>query len=254
MRRVHEAEDGGGSAPGGERVQTACVSLDGRFRLCHQQVHVVPTEMGSLCDGPAMARMIHLKAPSRVFGDIATASIGEAELLDAGASVDGVLSCLSTAVSQAGLSLGRARDVRRMVGDSLSALSCWGANYHNDCYGLWPEALFWVMAVDVEGVEFCVHQLGVRHLLRPWDVVIFDPCLGHGLAAAGDGGMVEERSFVPKGGAKKVQAFLAGELRLSDRRWRAMGLPWKRLRKEAPRLVDMAGASFDERSGVLLSA
>ena len=125
-----------------------------------------------------------------------------------------------------------------------------GAGFHNDVRGHWSRCLFWLLALDVNQVDFVMPHAGVQLALAPGDLIVFDQTLAHGLCRAGDGGLVLEASF-PAGEAAR-QIFLTGELPLTDAQWAALGAPWLPVEEHEHRgALDLMVAQFDERTGAV---
>lgn len=147
----------------------------------------------------------------------------------------------------------RAAPYTNAVALRLDSLVCNGAAYHNDTAVDWRDCLFWVLCLDATSVEFRMPDAGVRIRLTPGDLLVFDPCLVHGLCRTGDGGRALESSFTGGSERRDLQTFLAGELVLSRRRWAMMGCPWRK-REDFKGFVDLSSATFNEETGAVRKA
>jgi len=139
---------------------------------------------------------------------------------------------------------------RSSVATRIDYLACCGAGFHNDVGRHWSRCLFWLLAIDVAGVEFVMPHAGVRLALLPGDLLVFDPAMAHGLCRPGDQGQAVAASF--EAGEQRHQLFLTGEMLLSDAQWAALGAPWLPVDAcERRAALDLVVAEFDERSGAI---
>ena len=129
-----------------------------------------------------------------------------------------------------------------------------GAGFHNDTDWQWPSCLFWVLALDVQDVEFVVPHVGFRAPVARGDLIVFDPSLAHGLCKTSDHGLFVREHFEGDSG-DHVQAFLSGELLLDDAQWEALGCKWQQRSDAAfDGAVSLLSAEFDARSGQICRA
>lgn len=223
-------------------------------RLPYGQVHLLKT---SFLDGASMselARAAYNQASVLTLGDINTAWAREETLQALAPSVPDLHARIAGAISSTGVygsgepAFGRCRLAVERRTDFLASL---GAGFHNDCFGHWPSCLFWVLALDVVDVEFVVPHLGVRMLLEPGDLVVFDPSLAHGLCRPRDGGRFVPAHFEGESGDQH-QAFLSGELELGDAEWAALGCAWQPAGSaQFVNAVDLLNSDFDAESGCI---
>jgi len=125
-----------------------------------------------------------------------------------------------------------------------------GAGFHNDVSRHWSRCLFWILALDVDNVEFVMPHANVRAPLQAGDLLVFDQTMAHGLCRPKDAGQALSISF--ESGDDCRQIFLTGELCLTDAQWAALNAPW--LPVEAHELkgaLDLMVAEFDDRSGAI---
>ncbi len=132
----------------------------------------------------------------------------------------------------------------------IDYLGCRGAGFHNDVGRHWSRCLFWVLALDLAEVEFVLPHAGLRLPLAPGDLLVFDPCLAHGLCRPADAGQALAASF--ESGSNDQQLFLTGELLLADAQWAALGVPWLPVEvHDAHDALDLMVAEFDACSGAI---
>jgi hypothetical protein len=132
----------------------------------------------------------------------------------------------------------------------IDYLASRGAGFHNDVGRHWSRCLFWLLALDLAEVNFVMPHAGVCLALAPGDLLVFDPCMAHGLCRPGDAGQVVAESF--GSGPAGRQLFLTGELLLSDAQWAQLGAPWLPVEAHEQRgALDLMVAEFDERSGAI---
>lgn len=145
-----------------------------------------------------------------------------------------------------------AQNVLAKADPEFSFLTCMGAPFHNDVMCNWPSCLFWCLALDVFDVEFVMPHLGVRLLLEPGDLIVFDPCFPHGVCRPRDGGCFVPAHF-EEDSAHHSQAFLSGELQLDEAQWEALGCAWQP-DAEAPfrAATDLLTAEFNPHTGVVV--
>lgn len=200
------------------------------------------------CAGLAAAGYARIQ-PEDSF-DIGHARVTPAALAAAGPGVADLVGGIAAALLLTGV-LGDARALyRRSLARRIDYLACCGAGFHNDVARHWARCLFWLLAIDLDDVEFVMPHAGVRIGLAPGDLLVFDQTLAHGLCRPADGGQAVAASF--EAGAHRRQLFLTGELPLSDARWAMLDAPWLPLEVHQARgALDLRVASFDERSGAI---
>ena len=219
-------------------------------RAPYGRVHVVHTDF---LDAGSLARLAaegFARVKIEAFSDIDYASTTLDALALASPGVVDLAGHIADALRLTGV-LGDGPDAyRRSVTTRIDYLASCGAGFHNDVSRHWSRCLFWLLALDVEDVEFVMPHAGVRAALAPGDLLVFDQTMAHGLCRPRDGGRALATSFEP--GAHSRQIFLTGELELSDLQWAALGAPWLPVEvHEARGALDLLVASFDERSGAI---
>lgn len=143
---------------------------------------------------------------------------------------------------------------RAAVERRVDFLCSMGAGFHNDTAWQWPSCMFWVLAPDVQDVEFVVPHVGFRARVARGDLIVFDPSLAHGLCKTSDSGLFVGEHFEGDSG-DLVQAFLSGELLLDDAQWAALGCKWQPRSDAAfDGAVSLLSAEFDARSGRICRA
>lgn len=219
-------------------------------RAPYGRVHVVRTEfLGAQALG-RLAAEGYARVQIAAFGDIDYANTTLEELATAAPGVVDLAGHIAAALRLTGV-LGDELDAyRRSVATRIDYLAACGAGFHNDVSRHWSRCLFWLLALDVDDVEFVMPHAGVRAALMPGDLLVFDQTMAHGLCRPRDAGQAVATSFGP--GARNRQIFLTGELELSDAQWAALGAPWLPVEVHAARgALDLLVASFDERSGAI---
>jgi len=138
----------------------------------------------------------------------------------------------------------------RSVATRVDWLASRGAGFHNDVGRHWSRCLFWILALDVDDVEFVVPHAGVRVALAPGELVVFDQTMAHGLCRPRDAGVAKAESFA-EGDAGR-QLFLTGEIEIDDAQWAALGSPRQPVEAHAALgALDLMVAQFDDRSGAV---
>jgi hypothetical protein len=184
------------------------------------------------------------------FPDINHARTTLAELATAAPQVPDWAASLAGALQQTGVLGSGLSSYRRSLATRIDFLGARGAGFHNDVSRHWSACLFWVLALQLADVEFVMPHAGLRLVLAPGDLLVFDPTMAHGLCRPHDHGQALASSF--EGAADSPQIFLTGELRLADAQWAALGAPWLPLADHEHRgALDLLVASFDERSGAI---
>lgn len=222
----------------------------GKARAPWGEVHRLRTSFLDAVSLAALAAQGRARAPVRGFSDINYAPTTWPALAQAAPAVADLPGLIARALQPTGV-LGRPPGrYRRSVASRIDYLTACGAGFHNDVARHWPRCLFWLLALDVDDVEFVMPHAGVRLPLAPGDLLCFDPTLAHGLCRPADGGLALPTSFETT--ASSPQVFLTGELRLSDAQWAALGAPWLPLQAHARHdALDLRVALFDERTGTI---
>lgn len=216
------------------------------WRLPMRSVHVVDTHFQSASQQAAAATLAYSKTSANSYSDIDVRGVAWDELAAAGAG-HGLRADLEAALLVTGVfGSGRAA-YERVFQRSIDVLTTRGASFHNDTMGHWPGCLFWVLALDARDLELVLPHAGVRVAMVPGRLVVFDPCLVHGLCRPADDGRAVEASFDGEGGCA---AFLAGEIELSGAQWKALGSPWMR-RKVPAGALSLMQLNFDADSGAI---
>ena len=214
------------------------------------RVHRVAT---AFLDADALARLGSeglARMKIEAFSDIDYATTTLAELSAAAPRVADLVASIAAALQLTGVLGDEAAAYRSSVASRIDYLGACGAGFHNDVARHWSRCLFWVLALAVADVEFVMPHAGVRLLLAPGDLVVFDPTMAHGLCRPADGGQAVAASFEADGAGRQI--FLTGELLLSDAHWAALGAPWQPVELHEQRgALDLMVAEFDERSGAI---
>ena len=213
-------------------------------------VHVVRTDFldaGSLAGLAAEGRS---RVQIEAFSDIDYATTTLAALAAAAPRVADLVGSIAGALQLTGVLGPEPADYRRSVATRIDYLACCGAGFHNDVSRHWSRCLFWVLALAVADVEFVMPHAGVRLVLAPGDLVVFDQTMAHGLCRPADSGQAVAASF--DAGQACHQIFLTGELLLTDAQWAAIGSPWLPVEaQERLGALDLMVAEFDDRSGAI---
>ena len=229
------------------RSDEPCHAFDARAP--YGRVHVVATDF---LDAAARARLARV--------GYAKVDIGETFAVDYAATTWDELAAHSALPQLAG-AIARALRVTRVLGDApadydssvvarIDWLASRGAGFHNDVARHWSRSLFWILAIDVDDVEFVMPHAGVRLALSAGDLVVFDQAMAHGLCRPADAGRAVAESF--DDGDAGRQLFLTGEMLLNDAQWAALGAPWLPVEAhEARGALDLMVAEFDDRSGAI---
>jgi len=219
-------------------------------RAPYGRVHVVRTDF---LDAGTLARIAaegYARVQIETFGDIDYANTTLEELAAAAPEVVDLAGHIAHALRLTGVLGVEVETYRRNVSTRIDYLASCGAGFHNDVSRHWSRCLFWLLALDVEDVEFVMPHAGVRAPLSPGDLLVFDQTMAHGLCRPRDQGQAVATSFEP--GVHSRQIFLTGELELSDVQWARLGAPWLPVEvHEARGALDLLVASFDDRSGAI---
>ena len=213
-------------------------------------VHVVNTgfvDAGSLA---SLAAEGYSRVQLEAFSDIDYATTTLEDLAAAAPAVPDLVGGIADALQLTGVLGDDTAGYRRSVATRIDYLASCGAGFHNDVSRHWSRCLFWLLALDVADVEFVMPHAGVRLVLAPGDLLLFDQTMAHGLCRPSDQGQAVAASF--DHGDRRHQVFLTGELPLTDAQWAALGAPWLAVEEHERRdALDLMVAEFDERSGAI---
>lgn len=216
-------------------------------RAPYGRVHLLRTDF---LDAASLARLVaegraRITRPGPL--DVTHAPTTIDELAAAAQGVPDLVGALARALQATGVLGDRLDDYRRCVATRIDYLAACGAGFHNDVARHWSRCLFWVLALDLDDVEFVMPHAGLRLAMAPGDLLVFDPAMAHGLCRPADAGQALARSF-----SAGLQLFLTGELPLSDAHWKALGAPWRPVEwHERCGALDLMVAEFDDRSGTI---
>ena len=198
----------------------------------------------------SLAAQGYERTRSEVFSDIDYATTTPEDLAATAPGVTDLVGGIAGGLQLTGVLGDGLAAYRDSVAARIDYLVSRGAGFHNDVRGRWSRCLFWILALDVSDVDFVMPHAGVQLALAPGDLLVFDQVMAHGLARRRDGAQAVETSFLT--GAHCRQAFLTGELPLTDAQWTALGAPWLPVEEHEGRgALDLAVAEFDERSGAI---
>ncbi len=218
-------------------------------RAPYGRVHVVRTGFLDAASRASLARTGYAKVDiAETFAvDYATTTLDDLVAASGVNDLVGEIARALCATRVLGDDLG---DYERSVATRIDWLASRGAGFHNDVARHWSRSLFWILAIDVGGVEFALAHAGVRVALNSGDLVVFDQTLAHGLCRPADRGEAVAASF--ENGDDGRQLFLTGEMRLSDAQWAALDAPWQPVEvHDALGALDLMVAEFDGRSGAI---
>jgi hypothetical protein len=191
-----------------------------------------------------------LRCRTETFSDIEYAATSLPELAVVASRVADLGGQIAGALQLTGVLGSDPADYRHSVGTRIDYLAARGAGFHNDVSRHWSRCLFWLLALDLDEVDFVMPHAGVCVALAPGDLLVFDPTMAHGLCRPGDAGQAVATSF--GFGTPGRQIFLTGELLLSDAQWAALGAPWLPVEVHEQRAaLDLMVAEFDDRSGAI---
>lgn len=214
------------------------------------QVHLVHT---TFLDAGSLAGLVaqgYARVKLEVFSDIDYATTTLEDLAAAAPGVGDLVGEIAGALQVTGVLGDDLAGYRDSVATRIDYLASCGAGFHNDVSRHWSGCLFWLLALDVFDVEFAMPHAGVRLVLAPGDLVVFDQTMAHGLCRPNDHGEAVASSF--EGAPHRHQLFLTGELLLTDAHWAALGAPWLPVEEHERRgALDLMVAEFDERSGAI---
>jgi hypothetical protein len=218
-------------------------------RAPYGRVHVVATDFLGAGARAGLARAGYAKVDIGEPFAVDYAATTPAELA-AAAGVPDLVGAIARALCVTRVLGDDAPDYERSVATRIDWLASRGAGFHTDVARHWSRSLFWILAVDVDSVEFVVPHAGVRVPLSAGDLVVFDQVMAHGLCRPCDGGVAIAESF--EDGDAGRQLFLTGEMQLSDEHWAALGAPWRPVEvHDALGALDLMVAEFDDRSGAI---
>jgi hypothetical protein len=219
-------------------------------RAPYGRVHVVHTgflDAGSLA---SLAAEGFARVSTWAFSDIDYANTTLEDLAASAPGVTDLVGRIADAVRLTGVLGDDGAHYLSSVASRIDYLASCGAGFHNDVARHWSRCLFWILALDVADVEFVLPHAGVRLMLTPGDLVVFDPTMAHGLCRPADRGQALATSF--ESGDPCRQLFLTGELLLTDAQWDALGAPWLPVEEQERRgALDLLVAEFDDRSGAV---
>jgi hypothetical protein len=192
----------------------------------------------------------HARIPRLEFSDVAHADVSLDDLAAAAPGEKDLVGGIARALVLTGVLGADPADYRHRLAEHIHFLGTCGAGFHNDVARHWSGCLFWVLALELEDVEFVMPHAGVRLPLAPGDLLVFDPTMAHGLCRPASAGLALATAF--ETGDHRHQMFLTGELPLGDAQWAALGSPWLPVEAhEHRRALDLMVAEFDERSGTI---
>ena len=230
------------------RSDEPCHAMEARAPYGH--VHVVRTSFLDAASLASLAAEGRARMGATTFSDVDYASTTLAELAAAAPRAGDLVGAIAAALQPTGVLGPDVAAYARGAATRIDYLGSCGAGFHNDVTGHWSRSLFWVLALDVADVEFVMPHAGVRIVLAPGDLVVFDQTMAHGLCRPRDGGQAVAASF--DAGDDCQQVFLTGELVLTDAQWAALGSPWLPVeRHEECGALDLMVAEFDERSAAI---
>jgi hypothetical protein len=219
-------------------------------RAPYGRVQVVTTRF---LDAAALASLTttgYAQVDIEAFSDIDHANTTLDDLAATAPGVADLAGQIAVALQRTGVLGDDPAAYRASVATRIDYLACCGAGFHNDVGRHWSRCLFWLLALDVDDVDFVMPHAGVQLALAPGDLLVFDPAMAHGLCRPGDQGQAVAASF--ETGAHRHQLFLTGELLLSDAQWAALGAPWLPVEAHEHRgALDLMVAEFDDRSGAI---
>ena len=221
-------------------------------RTPYNRIHVIGTDFLAPASLAGLAVEGRARMHVSAFSDIDYAQPTLQALVTAAPQVGDLIGEIAAALQATGVLGPERADYRRSVAARIDYLAARGAGFHNDVSRHWTRCLFWNLALVANDVEFVMPHAGVRHALRPGDLIVFDQTMAHGLCRPRDQGQAVAASFEP--GDDCEQIFLSGELALTDAQWAAVGSPWLPVEEHQRRgALDLMAAEFDDRSGAIKS-
>lgn len=222
-------------------------------RVPYGRVHVVHTAFLDPASRARLAAEGRSRVPLAAFSDIGHALTSPRELAATAPAVPDLVGQIACALQCTGVLGDDTAAYARSLDTRIDYLGSCGAGFHNDVGRHWSRCLFWLLALELDDVEFVMPHAGLRLPLAPGDLVVFDPAMAHGLCRPADDGLALAASFeTDAGGVHGPQLFLTGELQLTDAQWAALGAPWQPVAQHAARgALDLSVAPFDERSGAI---
>lgn len=232
------------------RSDEACHAHDARAP--YGQVHAVRTGFPDAAARAAMTAHAYGRVAIDDPGDVDYAPTTWPDLAALALGAADLAGAVAAALQHTGVLGHDATPYLGHVVTRVDFLASRGAGFHNDVARHWSRCLFWVLALDADDVEFVMPHAAVRLAVVPGDLLVFDPCMAHGLCRSADHGEMVDASF--DNGDHGRQLFLTGELLLSDGQWAALGAPWLPVEHhETQAALDLLVAEFDDRSGAIKS-
>jgi hypothetical protein len=211
-------------------------------------IHVLRADFLDAAALGSLASEGHARAQAETFTDIEYAATTLEDLAAAAPGVTDLVGRIAAALHSTGVLGDDPAAYRDSVATRIDYLAARGAGFHNDVRGHWSRCLFWILALDLDNVDFVMPHAGVQVALTPGDLVVFDPTMAHGLCRPADHAQALEASFLDGGDGRQV--FLTGEVLLTDAQWAAAGSPWLPIEEfERRGALDLMVAEFDDNSG-----
>ena len=219
-------------------------------RAPYGQVHLVRLAFADVGSAAGLAAHGRARVRSVAFPDIEHADTTLRDLAAAAPCEPDLAGSIAAALQLTGVLGADLTAYRSTVATRIDYLASCGAGFHNDVSRHWSRCLFWVLALDVDDVEFVMPHAGVQLALATGDLLVFDPSMAHGLCRPHDGGQAVAASFAAGDDCRQV--FLTGEMLLTDAQWAALGAPWLPVQAHEQRgAIDLMVAEFDARSGAI---
>ena len=230
------------------RSDEACHAFDARAP--YGQVHVVATGVLHAAARSRLARAGYAKVDIDEPFSVDYAATSWLELAAWVPEVPDLALAIAPALRATGVLGQDAAPYERSLATRVDWLASRGAGFHNDVARHWSRSLFWILALDVEDVEFVMAHANVGVALAPGDLVVFDPVMAHGLCRPADARRAVAESFAD--GDAGRQLFLTGEMLLDDAQWAVLGAPWQPVEvARTAGALDLMLAEFDDRSGAV---
>jgi len=219
-------------------------------RAPYGKVHVVPTHFLGESDLAKLSTVGYARVNLQAFSDVDYAQTTLPELAAVAPSAHDLADQIAAALQLTGVLGEDPLAYRNSVASRIDYLACCGAGFHNDVSRHWSACLFWILALDATEVSFVMPHAGVCIPVTPGDLLVFDPCMAHGLCRLGDGPQALATSF--ESSEHRHQLFLTGELLISDEQWAALGSPWLPVEAHDTAVaLDLMMAEFDDCTGTI---